>query len=83
MKIILSKSEFKHFDHFMKQIQVPTKYVGCTLEDPTIEISPSVVEDYLEQAIEQCENQFKRSVVRKEVIKRLHELPAGSLRKTK
>ena len=40
MKIILSKSEFKHFDRFMKQIQVPTKYVGCTLEDPTIEISP-------------------------------------------
>lgn len=81
MKIILTKSEFETFDRFMRIIQIPSKYVGCTKTDPTIEISSDVVNDYIEQGIESCSG-IKRGIVRKEVLKRLQSLPAGSLRKT-
>ena len=82
MKIIFTKSEFKHFERFMKIIQIPIKYLGCSQEDPTIENNSNVVNDYIERGIEQCDGSIKRSMVRKEVLKRLQELPAGSLRKS-
>lgn len=80
MKIIFTQSEFSTFNRLMKALQIPSKVLGCTEADPTIQIKSSVVNDYIEQGIESCSG-IRRGFARKKVIEMLSSLPKGSFRK--